>query len=163
MNRRGFTITELMVVIAIISILLALATLSFNHWQRKANVEKEVKELFADLMDMRQQAMVSVMTHRINFVSENNVTFQRFRDENDVTGTLIRQKNLPYAITRSASFATIDFNFRGMMVDPTTKAICVYSDTGAAVDSVLIMQSRISLGRLKNQGGDCDASNIDIQ
>ncbi len=164
MNRRGFTITELIVVIAIISVLLALATLSFNQWQRKANIENEVKQLYADLRYAQQQAMVSVMTHRINFPSMSYMAVVRLRDENDATGTRVLQRSLPYAIRQSTpSFAAIEFNCRGLMVDPETKSICVFSDSGANVDSIVLMQSRISLGRLKNQGGACEASNIDLK
>ncbi|HTP64356.1 MAG TPA: type II secretion system protein [Geobacteraceae bacterium] len=168
MNRRGFTITELLVVIAIISILLALATMGFHQWQVKANVESEVKQLYADIRNMQQQAMVRLMTHRVNFASMNNVTFLRFTDETDVTGTQILQKNLSYAITLSSSFPAspnqyFEFNNRGLMIDPATKAICIYSDSGATVDSIVIMQSRINLGKLKNMGGACDVSNIDLK
>lgn len=164
MNRRGFTITELMIVIAIISILLALSTLGFNQWQRKANIESEVRQLYADLRYTQQQAMVSVMTHRINFPSDSYMSVVRLKDENDATGTPVLQRSLHYAIKQSdPAFAAIEFNCRGLMVQPETKSICVFSDSGANVDSIVLMQSRISLGRLKNQGGACEASNIDLK
>jgi len=164
MNRQGFSIVELITVILIVSLLLAVAALNYSRWQTKSNVEKEVKELYADMMDMRQQALVRAMTHRVDFTSMNSIRLVRFANENDAVGTQLQQRNLPYAITQSATpFPSIDFNSRGMMVDPATKSICVFSDSGAAVDSIVIMQSRISLGRLRNQGGACDAANIDIQ
>jgi type IV fimbrial biogenesis protein FimT len=164
MNRRGFTLVEVIVIIAIIAILATLATLAFNNWQRKANIEKEVKELYADLMYIRQQAVVTGMRHRIQFVSENNVTIRRFSSEEDATGTQIQQKSFHYALKQSTpAFTEIDFNSRGMMEDPAQKSICIFSDAGPVPDSIVIQQSRISLGRIINQGGACAISNITLQ
>jgi prepilin-type N-terminal cleavage/methylation domain-containing protein len=164
MNRRGFTLVEVIVVTVMIAILSTLATIAFNQWQRKANIEKEVKELYSDLMSIRQQALVTGMRHRIIFVSANNVTIRRFSSDEDAVGTQIQQKSLNYALTQSApAFPFIDFNSRGMMNDPATKSICVFSDAGPVPDSIVIMQSRISLGKIINQGGACAISNITLQ
>jgi type IV fimbrial biogenesis protein FimT len=165
MNRRGFTIVELVVVIAIIAILLTLATLAFNQWVRKSNIEREVKELYADLMYARQQALVTGMRHRIQFVSAKSIAIRRFSSDEDLVGTQIQQKSLPYALQQSTpAFADIDFNSRGMMADPAQKSICIFSDAGAVPDSIVIQQSRISLGKIINQGSaTCDSSNITLQ
>ena len=168
MNRRGFTIVELVLVIAIIAILLSLGTIYFSKWQRKASIEREVKEFYSDLMYTRQQAMVTGMRHRIQFVSAKSITLLRYSSEGDATGKQIKQKNLPYSMSRSnwadPSNDVIDFNSRGMMTDPVQKAICVYSDAGPVPDSIVILQSRISLGRIIDQGvTNCVISNITLQ
>jgi prepilin-type N-terminal cleavage/methylation domain-containing protein len=167
MNRKGFSLIELVVVIGIISILLALATLNFSQWQRKTNVEKETKELYADLMFIRQQAIVTGMIHQFHYVSANSVTFLRYSSENDALGTRIRQRNLPYAISKSSwsdpSGNDIDFTSRGMMDDVDGKALCISSDADPAYDSIVIQQSRISLGKNTEQGSSCDPSKITIQ
>jgi prepilin-type N-terminal cleavage/methylation domain-containing protein len=165
MNRRGFTLVELIVIIAIITTLSTLATIAFNNWQRKANIEKEVKELYADLMSIRQQAVVTGMRHRMLFVSGNNVTIRRFSSELDLVGTQIAQKSLTYALTPSTPPFPffIDFNSRGMMEPPATQSICVFSDAGPVPDSIVMQQSRISLGKIINQGGACAISNITLQ
>lgn len=165
MNRRGFTLIELLVVIAIISVLLTLATLAFNQWVRKSQIEREVKELYADLMSIRHQAVVTGMTHRIQFVSPKSIILLRYSSEGDATGTQIQQKSLPYTISQSSpTFNNIDFNSRGMMEDPAQKSICIFSDAGSVPDSIVIQQSRISLGKIINQGSaTCDISNITLQ
>jgi type IV fimbrial biogenesis protein FimT len=167
MNRKGFSLVELIVVIAIIAILLTLATLNFRQWQRKSNIEREAKELYSDLMDIRQQAIVTGRVHSLRLVSAQSVIFLRYSTQGDTVGSQIRQRSLPYTITQSAwnnpSANEIDFNSRGMMDDPAVKTLCIYSDSGAAFDSIVILQSRISLGKLISQGGACNAANITIQ
>jgi prepilin-type N-terminal cleavage/methylation domain-containing protein len=165
MNRRGFTLIELLVVIAIIAILLTLGTLAFNQWVRKSQIEREVKGLYSDLMYIRQQAVVTGMTHRIHFVSAKSIILLRYSSEGDATGRQIEQKSLPFTISKSSpTFDDIDFNSRGMMEDPEQKSICIFSDAGPVPDSIVIQQSRISLGRIINQGSaTCDISNITLQ
>jgi len=168
MNRRGFTLVEVIVVIVIIGILSTLATIAFSNWQRKANIEKEVKELYADLMTIRQQALVTGMRHRIIFVSGgNSFTIRRYSSDEDAVGTQIQQKSLTYPLAKSDWASplsnVIDFNSRGIMDDPAQKSICIFSDAAPVPDSIVILQSRISLGRIINQGGGCAISNITLQ
>ena len=165
MNRRGFSLVELIVVTAIISILLGIATLNFNQWQRKSQVERTVKELYADLMQARQQAMVTGLRHRARFVTANQVSFHRYSSEFDILGTQLSQKSLSYAIERSAPWVgnEIEFNSRGMMEDAQPKAVCVFSDAGPAIDGIAILQSRISLGKITNQGNSCATTNITLK
>ncbi len=167
MSKQGFTLVELIVTIAIIGILMAVGTLYFNQLQRKANIEKEIKELYADLKFVQHQPIVTSMPHRFRFVDANNVVFLRYSSDGDATGTQIIQRSYRYAISKSnwtdPSSNDIDFNTRGLMVDPTIKSICIFSDSNASVDSIVIMQSKINLGRMKNLGGACDAANIDIK
>lgn len=167
MNREGFSLIELIVVIGIISILLSLATIDFHQWQRKANIEKEAKELYADLMYIRQQAMVTGMTHRFRIVSANNIIVLRLSSEDDVVGTQVLQKSLPNPISKSSwtdpTGNDIDFNSRGMMADVDGKALCISSDADPAYDSIVIQQSRISLGKNTELGSSCDPSKITIQ
>jgi type II secretory pathway pseudopilin PulG len=156
-----------MIVIGIISIILVISAINFKDWQRKSNIEKEVQELCVDLLYIQQQAMVTGMTHRINFVNANNVAFLRYSSEGDATGKQIMQKSYWYAISKSnwttPSSNDIYFNPRGIMDDPTTKSICVFSNSNPASDSIVILQSKINLGKIRNQGSACDASNIDIK
>jgi hypothetical protein len=122
-------------------------------------------------MFIRQQALVTGMTHRIQFASDTSIVFRRYSSEADVstgTGTQVMRKNLTYAINKSnwsaPSATEIEFNSRGIMVDPTPKSICVYSDAGPAIDSLVITQSRINMGKIIDQGNKtCGRSNISIK
>ncbi|MEI8356199.1 MAG: prepilin-type N-terminal cleavage/methylation domain-containing protein, partial [Deltaproteobacteria bacterium] len=84
MNRSGFSLVELLVIIGITSILLGIATLNFTHWVTRCNIEKEVKELYAELMSARQQSFVTGMNHRVEFESANSIVFRLYSSEWDL-------------------------------------------------------------------------------
>lgn len=166
MCRKGFSLVELIVTVGIISILLGLATMSFNHWTQKHNIEKEVKQMYADIMFMRQQAMVTGMTHDIRFLNSKNISFRRYSSEADIVGIQVSHAGLPYPVLVSNT-NPIEFNQRGLMVDPFDKIVCVFSDADPSIDSLVITQSRISMGKIINQGSKdaaaCKKSNIDFK
>jgi prepilin-type N-terminal cleavage/methylation domain-containing protein len=56
-GRGGFTIVEIMIVIAILGILVVLAVGDFGGMNEKYKVEAETKQFYADLMDARGRAM----------------------------------------------------------------------------------------------------------
>jgi prepilin-type N-terminal cleavage/methylation domain-containing protein len=166
MLQKGFSLIELVVALGIISVLITFATLSFNQWTHKQNIEKEVKQMYADMMTMRQQAMVTGMTHDVQFPNTKNISFRRYSSEGDVLGLQVGKAALPYPVLVSNT-NPIEFNQRGLMADPIDKVICVFSDVEPSVDSLVITQSRISMGKIKNQGSKdaaaCKKSNIEFK
>jgi len=56
-QQAGFTLIELIVVMTIIGTLLAMASLGFNSWQKKYNVEAQVKQMVQDINEYRVTAM----------------------------------------------------------------------------------------------------------
>jgi type IV fimbrial biogenesis protein FimT len=166
MDRKGFSLVELLVIVCIISILLGIATINFNHWVRRYNIEKEVKEIYAELMLARQQSFVTGMNHRVEFESANSIVFRRYSSEWDLdhgSGVVVRQRILPYSITISdPNDKTIEFNPRGMMNDIIPKSVCIYSGVTPPIDSIYITQTRINVGKIKNQGNSCEKANISI-
>jgi type IV fimbrial biogenesis protein FimT len=78
-KNKGFTLIELVVVIALISILLTIATLAFNQMQRKYAIEAQVKEMLADLTNVRMQAIETKREHRI-FLNPLSYAVVRYDD-----------------------------------------------------------------------------------
>jgi type IV fimbrial biogenesis protein FimT len=175
MRQKGFSLIELVVAIGIISILLTVATLNFNQWTKRQNIEKQVKQMYADMMSMRQQAMVTGMTHDVQFPNTKTIVFRRYSSEQDLadwksgSGIPVIRSNLPYQVLAKNVSDTnpIQFNRRGLMIDPFEKIICVFSDADPSVDSLVITQSRISMGKIINQGSKdaaaCKKTNIEFQ
>ena len=164
MGRKGISLIELIIVISIISILLAVATINFNNWTRRYNIEKEVKELYSDLMFIRQQALVTGMNHRANFETANTVVFRRYSSEADPDGSVIRRRTVNYPITISdPAEREIEFNTRGMMVAVTPKSVCLFTAADPPLDSIYITQTRLNVGKIINQGNSCGKDNITIK
>ncbi|MDD2539921.1 MAG: type II secretion system protein [Desulfuromonadaceae bacterium] len=164
MNSRGFSIIELIVVIGIISILLTLATINFGAWQRKSMVERYTKELYSDVQDARMRAAFTKRVQRIEFGAQK-VVFRSFLNEGDAVGTIVSTKNLPLSFTRNTADVPapsnfIDFNTRGIMIDPNIQVICFTTTEDAAYDALIITPALTSMGKVTNRGNACARTNV---
>jgi len=167
MNRKGVTLIELLVVIGIMSILLGIASLSFNQWMQRRNVERDIKELYADLMFFRHQSVVNGVRHRLQLPAANMIAFRRYSAEGDMAGTEVRRRTLSRNMSRSAwlnpSPTEIEFNSRGVMPDIAAKTLCINSDSEPSVDAIYITSTKINIAKIRNHGGVCGRANIDFR
>jgi type II secretion system protein H len=76
-NERGITLTELMVVLAIIAVGAAIAVPTFVNIQPQAKVHAATRELISDLRYTRQLAVTANTRHRIVFTSSSTYQVQR--------------------------------------------------------------------------------------
>ena len=116
MNRNGFSLVELMLVISIIGILLAISTLNFNNWMTRQNIDREVKEMHADIMSMRQRAIATGQNYDVAFPTAGTLVFRRYSSEAEDRGSegiVVQRKSLRYPVTLSSA-GPIEFNERGM-------------------------------------------------
>ena len=102
MNKRGFSIVELVLVIAIIGILAGIVSINFATWQQKYQIEGQVKEMLADLTSVRMMAIQTKKEHRV-FLNPLSYTFRRYSSESDpktiAGGVQVLNKPLKYTIT----------------------------------------------------------------
>ena len=161
MSNKGFSLVELLIIIALMGILLAFATLNFNAWQRKYNIDGQVKEMVADFAEARMTAihrksnvMIALDTNQYVFrVYTTNETVGR------TTGSAVFSKSLKYPIVKSGD---IGFNSRGFTEDfvvggsfQSNQTITVPS-TGVnpAVDCLVVSTARVNIGRMN--GSNCE-------
>lgn len=157
---RGFSLTELMITIVIMSILLGIASLSFNTWQKKYAIENQAKEIMTGLSDLRMRAIHTKSNHvAVLSASPTTIAFRSYSAGEPVTLTTGRQissKTLNYPISNNATSAVacgdIVINSRGYTFDNQTIYI-LPTNSGAAVDCLVISETRINLGRYN--GTDC--------
>lgn len=157
MNQNGFSLVELVTTIGIISILLAIATLNYNNWQVKYNVENQVKVMHSDINSLRLRAIHTKKLHRIELQSGGYV-FKRSSSDEDVyvSGPIVESKTVTYPLMKadgtSINGENIDFNSRGFTSNNLT--IRIDSPTNnAAQDCLIVSAAQTNLGKMEN--GTC--------
>lgn len=165
MNARGYSLPEMIVTLAVMSILLAIAGISGKQWINKYNAESQLRVMHADLLQTRTKAMER---NRLHFVVITANNYRIVADVNDTGGTapdavdlaaappatplrypatlsvtlIIDQKGLVATSTSSlSSLPDIKFNTAG--VTPEYDCFQVYA-------------TRINLGK-QDGGGNCVA------
>ncbi|OPY75939.1 MAG: hypothetical protein A4E65_03340 [Syntrophorhabdus sp. PtaU1.Bin153] len=186
MKRNGFSLIELLAVMALIGILAGLGTVSFRGWASRHEVEKQVKEIYADLASARIAAM---RENRSYFVRGAANQLQAYRDTSpdphgdgaltvgsdkavcmwprgaDVAADAncpsggLSYKNLTYGLSWSGSSNTIQFTARGLASPDSLGTACVFSTVNPSYDCIKVSRTRIILGKIANQGGGCVRDN----
>lgn len=159
MNNRGFSVVELVVVVALIATLLTIATLDFGSWQKKYNIEGQVKEMLVDLTDVRLRAIETKKQHTV-ILNPTSYTFRRFSSEYDVAGTQVFAKTLKIPIQQfsSGSYSafsntTITISDRGY--SNTLLTIAVGAGMGdSAYNCIGFHTARANMGKIN--GNNCE-------
>jgi prepilin-type N-terminal cleavage/methylation domain-containing protein len=171
--QNGYSLIEILVVIAIAGILAALAVAGLTGLTRKYNVDNQVRGMLADMMNVRIMAMNKNRTHYITLATSCYTAYDDNSPAPDGDGTLTvgsdtvaltSNKALNLSTTKSKEFFPIawsgdnmmSFNSRGICTTPTT--ICVYSTVQPLYDCIKVSSTRILLGKLITQGV-CSADN----
>ncbi|MDI6744488.1 MAG: prepilin-type N-terminal cleavage/methylation domain-containing protein [Thermodesulfovibrionales bacterium] len=163
-QEEGVTLTELIIVIAIIAILAVALGFSFEDWMGKYRVEAQIKEMHIDLMNTRANAM---SRSRVHFVTLAATSYTIFADTNpipDGNGTLeialdTQLPGFPKTVQYALAWAlggggnNIEFGTRGTITNFGT--IRVINAFNADYDCIVISQTRINMGLWT--GGACVA------
>ncbi len=80
----GFTLAELIIVVAIIGIISGIAIPSFQTFRKRYDAESQVRRMHVDMMRARQHAF---QQNKICFVSVTDTCYQIIEDTNDSGGT----------------------------------------------------------------------------
>jgi prepilin-type N-terminal cleavage/methylation domain-containing protein len=169
MERNGFTLIELVVVVAIMGVLLGIATLVFNSYSRKSAIEGQVKTMYTDLMAARTESLYR-KTYRYISVSGTQFAIYNSSDYLPAPPTVgpIVQKTLTYPVTVNPADSSTDglyFDSRGVAgmtatdITGTAKTICVEPNDPNLLTSIVITATSIKMGT-RSAGGACSSANI---
>lgn len=162
MIRNGFSLIEVLVVIALIGIMLSIGTLQFNNFLAKGAVERQTRELYSDFMVTRTAAMTQ---HAPKSVIMTPTGFTFYSSSLGTGGTFTRSlsKAVTWAgKTPSETEKRIDFDQRGIL-DSAGITICVEpSVENAQVDSIVLFTTRIHLGKI-DFGSECNSANFKVK
>lgn len=152
-SQSGFTLVEMIVVIAVISIISAIVTLNFQRMNAKYTVESNTKEIYSILMRARNDASTT-NTRRLVALAANQVqTGVDTNGDGDFDGTPASTTYPRFTINFSAS--PVIFDRRGLTNSLQTISITGYSaGVTPTMDCIVIGATRINIGIMT--GGNCD-------
>ena len=158
---RGFSLTELIVVMAIVSTLLGAATIGYHEWQVKYNVEAQVKSMVTDISELRVRAMTTKQRHSIT-INKQNYVFKSYSSDDELltAGTVMPSgtRTVTYALKKDSttfySGQVFEIDHRGMLVG-ITGTVFIDSNSSASVDCLILHTVRVNPGK-KSASWSCD-------
>ncbi len=158
----GFSLTELIVVIFLITTILAIAIPSFNSWQVKYNVEAQVKQMATDINELRLRAMTRKQRHSVE-LNANNYVFRSYSSDDEplAGGTVIPggTYNVSYSLKSDATTFfnnnRYEINQRGLLV---SSVATIYLDRGdpAYLNCLTLHIARTNVGNRNASWSNCD-------
>ena len=156
----GFTLLEILIVIAIVGILLVIGVGNFGGLSEKAKVEAETKQLYADLMDARGRAM---QRNRMFFVRFSGTGYATYEDTNtspdgngmwdNTADTRVANVTVSHTITVALPGGANAFVFNRNGIASVTGNLRFTSTESPDYDCITILPTRIKMG--KYIGGVC--------
>jgi prepilin-type N-terminal cleavage/methylation domain-containing protein len=164
---KGFSLIETLITLAIMSILLGLATLEFSKWIAKYDIESQTQELYSKLQLTRVQAMHRNTCHYFQLersgysITADTAPFDFGSCHPGPDDTVVSPfKELKYSVDKSA---TIKFDSRGLVPLNNARTICIPSNANPDFDCIVIHRVRINMGKMRRQTDECIATNCMVK
>ena len=164
MHARGYSLVEMVVVIAVVSILLTIGTLRFNEYAKHYRAEAQTRMIYSELLQTRANALYERRSSILKLYANHFEVYSSAQDNTDGVAP-VRSQALAYPVSCNGrgdgvKGYPLDFNIIGMAGNVCS--ICVDGYGSGAVDSMVVSDTKISIG-IKDAGAACGASNITTQ
>ena len=162
----GFTIVELVVVLAIMATLLSIATFAFHDWMLKSGVETQVRQMATDLNAVRLQSMTMKLRQSVT-INANSYVFKSYTSYNEplTSGTLISggSHTVVNSLQRINGSSVVpcageiyEIDQRGQLVGPTATIIINTTTGSATVDCLNIYTVLVNPGKYDATAVKCN-------
>lgn len=129
---KGFTLIELMIVVAIIGVMMTIASLNWQKYTANATLQSAARDLVSDMNAMKQGAISK-------FGTTYTITFNKGSNTYTKTGTTVETISLDslghgiqiYSLPAGASNYPLTFLARGIL-DPASGTIELRNDRGSS-------------------------------
>lgn len=165
MNKRGFSLTELITVIAVLSTLIAIAGFYGRNMLVGSQAESQTREMFTDLMNARVSAMQRNHVFFVTLAANQYKIYEDSFPSPDGNGfpdlgagqdRLVKQKTTSYALATSSTMTFFIFTACGTcdhLVSEPTNTIHIVSTAAPTFDCIILSTTRLLMG--KWNGTDC--------
>lgn len=157
-NSQGFTLIEILVIIAIIGILTAIATPSFFSLLSKKKVDGALAKVQGSLQETQTEAIRKSRTCTVSVPDGNNVTLTS-PNQCLITGSRMLDKEVVISSNLPPASRQVTFSFRGNTINSAT--IVLYKSDGSGQRRCLVISNGIGLIRTGTYTGST-ASIADI-
>ncbi len=167
LNSRGVTLVELMITVSIIGIIAVAAGFSFENWIGGYNIESQIKQIHADLMNARSRAMERNRTHFVVFTSATTYAIYEDTDPGpDGNGTLEAGADTlfpgyPKTLRHGVSWSGVNSGSE-IRLDKRGSAAIIKPDNtilspicGSGIDPAIVITSSMSTVSTEHPDYDC--------
>ena len=157
MKSDGYSLVEIIIVIAIIAIALSIATLNFRSMKDKGDIERQTRELQSDITGIRLNAMQKKQRSAI-MLDPRQYIYKTYSSEFDTAGRTVntvsyhfevRKKNGASLVLLNSATDRIEFDTRGFTDNTMTLVVTPVTYSGG-LDCIEVQQARTSIGRMEN-------------
>lgn len=161
-SQTGFSIVELVVVIAILGILMTIGTLNFHQWQVKNNIDRQTRELYTDINTARLNAIHTKKRHSVVFNPTSYVLKNYSSEgENPFAGRTLATRQVHYEMMKKPGSGPLTaltgehvvYDARGFIFNGVGLTVAVNPFDSGAYDCVVLSEGRTNMGKMTN--GTC--------
>ncbi len=153
MNERGFTLVELLIVVALIGILSGLATYEFKREQRKSIIEAEVRDMYTEIVNARLQSFYTKQPRAV-IVSGTD-----FKVVDATSGATLSSMTLKHPVVLNTTDNRLEFATSGLTFGAFSSVCIEQADNPGFIDSIVISAAKVNMGK-RVSGGDCGTGTI---